>query len=146
MAGLSLFVDSGVFIALQNKRDAQHKSAVTALRALARGAYGRGFTSDFILDEAVTGTRARTRSLADAMAVGNRILGLRGFPRILDILPVGGPVVRDALRVLMTYKEKALSFTDATTIALVKARGIDRVLSFDADFDGILERLDPRQA
>ena len=36
-----------------------------------------------------------------------------------------------------------MSFTDATTVALAERRGIDRVLSFDDDFDGIVPRLDP---
>jgi predicted nucleic acid-binding protein len=36
-----------------------------------------------------------------------------------------------------------LSFTDATTVALVERHGIDAVLSFDDDFDGIVERVDP---
>lgn len=39
--------------------------------------------------------------------------------------------------------DHGLSFTDATTVAIVKADGIDRVLSFDDDFDGLIDRLPP---
>jgi len=39
--------------------------------------------------------------------------------------------------------DQELSFTDATTVALAERHGIDRVLSFDDDFNGIAPRLDP---
>jgi hypothetical protein len=36
-----------------------------------------------------------------------------------------------------------LSFTDAVTIALCEQHDIDAVLSFDDDFDGTIERIEP---
>lgn len=34
-----------------------------------------------------------------------------------------------------------LSFTDCTSIAIIKGREIDYVASFDTDFDGIVDRV-----
>lgn len=41
------------------------------------------------------------------------------------------------------YHDQDLSFTDATIIRLCESRGIDSVLSFDEDFDGRVDRLEP---
>ena len=39
------------------------------------------------------------------------------------------------------YPERRLSFTDCTSIALMRKRGIDAIASFDRDFDGIIPRI-----
>ena len=41
------------------------------------------------------------------------------------------------------YDDQGLSFTDATTVAVCERHGIDSVMSFDDDFDGVFERVDP---
>lgn len=63
------------------------------------------------------------------------------------VLPDGSsplPTILDTfLDVFATYRDHPISFTDATTVALMDAQGIDLLLSFDSDFDGIVERLAP---
>ncbi|HUR68006.1 MAG TPA: type II toxin-antitoxin system VapC family toxin [Candidatus Thermoplasmatota archaeon] len=141
---MSVFVDTGIFVAAQNKRDANHKSARAAIDRLLTGELGRAFTSDYVFDETVTLARVRTGSLAEASLVASRILGRKPFPHVFDMAMVNAVIFRDALRILESYKDKPLSFTDATSIAIVRRRGIGTILSFDADFDGLVERLDPR--
>lgn len=41
------------------------------------------------------------------------------------------------------YSDHGLSFTDAMTVTMVEHHDIDTVLSFDDDFDGIVDRLEP---
>ncbi|WP_324759311.1 hypothetical protein [Haloarcula montana] len=41
------------------------------------------------------------------------------------------------------YADHGLSFTDAMTVVMVEQHDIDAVLSFDDDFDGIVDRLEP---
>jgi predicted nucleic acid-binding protein len=48
-----------------------------------------------------------------------------------------------AIDVFERYDDQQLSFTDATTVALTSKNEIDPLLSFDDDFDGLVERLDP---
>lgn len=142
---MSVFVDTGVLVAAQNKRDTNHKAARASLDVVLSRKLGRAFTSDYVFDEAVTLARIRTGSLGEAKLIASRILGREPFPRVFDLLMVTGPVFREALRVLETYEDKTLSFTDATSVALIRTRGIDRILSFDSDFDGLVDRLDPRE-
>lgn len=143
---MSVFVDTGLFVAQQNTSDREHDAAVRAMEAVLSGRHGQPFVSDYVFDEAVTLARRRTRSHAQMMTVANRILGRAPFPRVFEVLMVTGPIFRDAVRLLEKFRDRDLSFTDATIISIVQRRGIGAVLSFDADFDGIVPRLDPRKA
>ena len=49
----------------------------------------------------------------------------------------------DAVDVFERYDDQELSFTDAATIAEMRDHDIDTVLSFDDDFDGIVDWTDP---
>ena len=59
------------------------------------------------------------------------------------MLHVSAAVFADAVTVFERYDDQDLSFTDATTVALVERHGIDQVLSFDDDFDGVVHRTEP---
>lgn len=48
-------------------------------------------------------------------------------------------------RVFEQCDDQELSFTDATIVALTERHGIDRVLSFGDDFDGVVRRTDPAE-
>ena len=41
------------------------------------------------------------------------------------------------------YADQNLSFTDAMTVVMIKDHSIDAVLSFDSNFDGVVDRLAP---
>ena len=51
---MSVFIDTGVFVAARNMRDINHKRAVELLEKAIKGEYGEIFTSDYVFDEAVT--------------------------------------------------------------------------------------------
>lgn len=139
---MSVFVDTGLFYALQNTRAQSHDEARGALSAVYGGRYGRPYTSDYVYDEAVTLVRSH-RGYREAAVVGDRILGVGEFPAACELLVVTERAFESSLDVFDTYSDHPLSFTDATTIALMDVHGIDSLLSFDADFDGIVDRLDP---
>jgi predicted nucleic acid-binding protein len=79
------------------------------------------------------------------MAVLNRILGRPPFPHVFELSMVTGPIFRRAVALFEEHADRPLSFTDATTIATMRTRRLDRVMSFDKDFDGIVPRVDPRR-
>lgn len=140
---MSVFVDTGVIVALLNERDPRHGDARSAWGDVLAGRHGRAFTSDYVLDEAVTLARRRTRSHEAGVRVLDFLLGRNETPRYLDLLMVTGPLLRSAIQVFERYGDKELGFTDAATVALVQKRHIDRVLSFDRDFDGVVPRVEP---
>ena len=63
-------------MALHNKRDKQHSDAVESFDKIRDGktSYRKLYTSDYVLDEAVTGCRQRTRNHGLSVALGTLIL------------------------------------------------------------------------
>lgn len=140
---MSVFVDTGVFYAHHDTDAERHEAAVAAVDDLLDGTYGQPYTSDYVLDETVTLTRVRTGSFEAADTVASRILGEDPYPNVFETVNIEPDDVRDALETFRRYDDHDLSFTDAATVAVCDARGIESVLSFDSDFDGLLDRIEP---
>lgn len=140
---MTVFVDTGVFYAHEDTDAARHDDALHAFEAVLQGEYGQPYTSDYVLDETITLTCTRTDSFEAANTVADRILGADPFPNVFGLLNVGPEAVDESLESFRQYDDQDLSFTDATTVHLCESRGIDRVLSFDGDFDGLVERIQP---
>jgi predicted nucleic acid-binding protein len=140
---MSVFVDTGVFYAHHDTDASRHGVGAEALNAvLTSPEYGRVLTSDYVYDEVVTLTHRRTGNITAGIEVGRRIRG-SGYPDAIGLLYGSRQLFTDAVSAYQDYVEHELSFTDAMTIAMVAHHDIDGVLSFDDDFDGIVERLVP---
>ncbi|MFB6175639.1 MAG: type II toxin-antitoxin system VapC family toxin [Halobaculum sp.] len=138
---MTVVIDTGVFYAHHDEDAARHDDAVDLFDDLLSGEHGQLYTTDYVLDETVTLTRARTNSFEAADTVARRILGEDPFPNVVQLLTVGPDDVRDAVETFRTYSDHGISFTDAATVAVCESRGLDAVASFDDDFDGLVERL-----
>jgi len=134
---MAVFIDTGIFVAARNKSDINHKRAVNLLKSALRGEYGNLYTSDYVFDEAVTVALIRTNKPEIAIDIGKFILSSRK----LQILFVDRVIFVEAWRIFNRYIDKRLSFTDATSIALIKRYNIDYIMSFDKHFDGIIPRI-----
>ncbi len=132
-----MFVDTGVFVAARNKRDVNHKRAVELLREALNGVYGAVYTSDYVFDEAVTLALVRTGRVELAVDLGCFMLSSRR----IRMLYVDRVVFEEAWEVFRRYAGRGLSFTDATSIALMKRHNIEFIMSFDKHFDGIAPRI-----
>ncbi|MBI3023016.1 MAG: type II toxin-antitoxin system VapC family toxin [Thaumarchaeota archaeon] len=133
---MGVFIDTGVFVAARNKSDANYSRSVRLMQRALEGAYGRVYTSDYVIDEAITTALARTHNLDVSINTGKFIIeSLR-----ITKLRVGE---RDFAKAWEKYKElrKPISFTDATTLVLVEENSISKIMSFDSDFDGLIERV-----
>lgn len=140
---MSAFIDAGIFVAAYNTRDDNHKRAIELISDAMKGQYGSLSTSDYIFDEAVTLMLARTKNPEFAFGVGEFILGdpSRSIPSFVKLIHVDEEVFSDAWAIFKRYAVKGLSFTDCTTVALMKRLKIDNLLSFDSSFDGIVKRV-----
>jgi predicted nucleic acid-binding protein len=140
---MSVFVDTGVFYAHHDMDASRHETGVAALNHVLRAAeYGRVMTSDYVYDEVVTLTQKRTGSVADGITIGRRIRG-EGYPDAIELLYSSQTLFDTAVETYETYADQDLSFTDAMTVAMIEYHDIDAVLSFDDDFDGVVDRLAP---
>jgi len=79
----------------------------------------------------------RTKRLELAIDIGEFILS---SPRIIE-LRVSGDAFNATWELLKSLKERFLSFTDCTSLALMEKNGIKRIASFDSGFDGLVERI-----
>lgn len=140
---MTVLLDTGVLYADHDTDATRHEVAAGALEAVYDGELGQPYISDYVFDEAITLTRRRTNSFAAAKRLSDRLRGDGEYPRVFEMLQVSAAVFADAVTVFERYDDQELSFTDATTAALVERHGIDRVLSFDDDFDGVVRRTDP---
>jgi len=140
---MTVLVDTGVLYADHDTDATRHEVAAEALDAVYDGELGQPYISDYVFDEAITLTRTRTGEFAAARRLSDRLRGYDEYPRAFEMLHVSSAVFTDAVAVFERYDDQDLSFTDATTVALTERHDIDRVLSFDDDFDGVVHRTDP---
>lgn len=121
-----VFVDASFWIALGFGRDSNHESA----RALF-SVHGtrRLVTTNLVRGEAWTFMRGRMGH-GPALDLMDRI----GSTRRVEVARVTSDIEDDALAWLRRHDERPYSFVDATSFALMRARGIREALAFDQDF------------
>lgn len=143
---MSVFVDTGVFYAAFDRTATRHEAGRESLETVLRSAeYGKVVTSEYVYDETVTLTLRRTGRTSEAIDVGRRIRTIEeGRSPTGPTILFSSPSLFDvAVDTFDRFDDHQLSFTDAMTIAMIDHHDIDAVLSFDDDFDGIVERIDP---
>jgi len=134
---MTIFIDTGVFIALRNADDEKHQRSKELMMKALKADYGRIYTSDYIIDEAVTAALVRTRRHDLALDIGKYIIE---SPRITKLWTTK-EIFELAWQKFKILKDKPLSFTDCTTLAHIQKNQINQILSFDSDFDGLLQRV-----
>jgi len=134
---MTVFIDTGVFVALRNAEDQYHQRSEELMKKALKGDLGTLCTSDYIIDEAVTTALARTRRHDLAVDVGTYIIE---SPRFIK-MTVSQDIFDLAWTKFKSLKNKGLSFTDCTSLTLVEKHGIRQVMSFDCGFDGLTKRI-----
>lgn len=140
---MTVIVDTGVLYTDHDTDATRHEPASNALESVYDGEYGLPYISDYIYDEAVTLTLKRGNSFTAAKRLGERLRGDGAYPQTYEMLRVSAAVFTAAVDIFERYDDQDLSFTDATIVALVRRHDIDCLLSFDDDFDGLVDRIAP---
>jgi uncharacterized protein len=120
-----LFVDTGAWYALADRKDPDHLRVAEFLE----GQPLRLVTTNFIFDETVTLLRYRLGFVA-AKSFGDHLLRAG----IATLLPV---IRRDETRaweIFTRYRDKSFSFTDCTSFAVMQRLKIDSAVAMDDDF------------
>ncbi|ELY61103.1 type II toxin-antitoxin system VapC family toxin [Natronolimnohabitans innermongolicus] len=140
---MTILVDTGVLYADHDFDASRHDAASTVLNVIYDGEFGQPYVSDYIYDEAVTLTLRRSGSFEPAKQLGEKLRGAGSYPKAYEMLRVSAAVFADTVDIFERYDDQALSFTDAASVALCQRHDIDSIVSFDDDFDGIVNRVDP---
>jgi len=137
LEGMAVFIDTGIFVALRNADDDFHDRSKELMRRALKGEFGRTYTSDYVIDEALTTALVRTKKHALALDLGRYIME---SPRITK-LRVNEDIFEKAWEKFKLFKDRPLSFTDCTSLALIEKSGIKQIMSFDSGFDGRVPRV-----
>jgi predicted nucleic acid-binding protein len=121
-----IFVDSSFWGALLMRRDDHHRAAARLLETHGEEPL---LTSNVVRGETWTLIRSR-----DGHRAATRFLDLLGRTPRVEVLTVDAPLEEEALTWLRRHDERAYSFADATSFALMRKRRIGSALAFDADF------------
>ena len=132
---ISVFIDTGVFVGARNSRDDRHRLSVEVIKMALKGAFGAVYTSDYVIDEAVTLALARTGKPEIAFDIGDFIFK---SDRI-RLLWTDKNVFASAWEMFRRYSERRLSFTDCISLAHIEDRKIKFILSYDSGFRGLAE-------
>jgi predicted nucleic acid-binding protein len=120
-----IFVDTSFWIGLRYRDDQRHGPAVALWNQLT----DRLITTNLVLGETWTFLRARV-SHAESMGF---IDAIERSPRV-ELIPVDELAERDAWAWLRRHDERAYSFVDATSFAIMRRDHIREALAFDGDF------------
>lgn len=134
---MGIFIDTSGFIATRNRKDKNHEKAIELMRHILQNGHGTIYTSDYVFSEAVTVALMRTNQIDIALDVGRFILDsikiIKLYTSKEDFLA--------AWSILQKYQEKKWSFTDASIVHHARQHEVKLIFSYDAHFDGLLERI-----
>jgi hypothetical protein len=123
-----VMVDTSGIIGLYLEEDEWHESAKAILAELQQDKRPLFATTD-IFDEAVTLLR-RWGGYPTAVRTGEALLR----SKVLRLVEVDGRARDEAWRLFNQHKTPDLSFTDCTSVAMMKRLGIEEIFAFDSDF------------
>ena len=119
------FADTSFWVALALRRDRHHQEA----KALWERRGEPVLATNHVLGEVWTFLRRRDGHSAARQA--HRLIG--GSPSV-EVVYVTEDAEDDAWRWLERHDERAYSFVDATSFAVMRRRGLLEALAFDGDF------------
>jgi predicted nucleic acid-binding protein len=134
---MAVFIDTGVFVALRNADDELHTRSRELMKKALKGEYGRTYTSDYVIDEAITTALVRTRRHDLAVDIGKYIIE---SPRITKLWTTK-EAFDLAWEKFKAFADKPLSFSDCVSLALMEKNRVNQMMSFDSGFDGLVQRI-----
>jgi uncharacterized protein len=125
---MAALVDTGILLALANRRDANHQAAVALLSSLREA---------LLVPSPV---------LTEAAYLANRVLGVEAEAALVASLGRGEMQMEEITRedclraaeLLRTYAEARIGFVDASLVAVAERLKIRRVLTVDRRHFGII--------
>ena len=130
-----IFVDSGAWIALSNRRDQHHDDAVIIYTTL-KQQKARFLTTDYVIDEAVTRIRYNWNHLGAVKFLDfiKRTEEATEGTGDLTVAAIDSILFQKAERLFRQYDTARLSFTDCTSFAICQQHNISEAFAFDQHF------------
>ncbi len=123
-----IFIDSSVIIAYKNIDDINHDKSINILKRLIDREYTAGIISEFVFAEVTTVIALRLSKEA-AKEAGEILLNSEE----IEIIKASS-VFKRAWEIFTNQKNTNLSFVDASNLACMELRNINKIATFDRDF------------
>ena len=124
---MKVFIDTGAFCSIVNKKDQWHQESANTLQSLVKDK-AIFYTSNFILSETYTLIRLR---VGYASAV--KFMAEFEFSNI-KVFHLSQDIEDRAKMIFKQYKDKTFSFVDCTSFVLIDAHGLDHAFTLDSHF------------
>lgn len=121
-----IFIDSSYFVALVDTKDQWHQKAKGLISVVTDETI---LISDLIIVESVSIFGKRSGGKA-----GEQLYNY--FTDNCNIIHLDEKVIRGGMSEFLKY-DGTLSVSDAVSVFIMKKKGIDRIVSFDSDFDKV---------
>ncbi len=123
-------------MAYYNGRDRDHPVALESFEKISESKtpYTKLYTSDYVLDEAITNCRVRTRNHKLSVQLGTDIFS----SKTIVLLKVDEDVLKQSWDLYKQRSEVEFSFTDCTIASLCRTHGISTIFTFDDKHLGTL--------
>lgn len=122
-----IFLDSSFIVAYYNENDEHHRKALEIMEDLKNEKYGETTIDDYIFNECATVLLARLKDLDKTVEICEKIKNIMIFRVDEDIFEA-------AWKIFKEQEETKFSFIDCSTLALMEARVIKNIATFDEDF------------
>lgn len=126
-----IFVDTGAWIALSDRKDQYHQRAVTIYHKI-KQSNEKLITTDFVIDE--TSTRLRydiNHPIAQHFL--QMMLNAENKSEI-EIIYINHSLLEESIQFFSKYDTLTLSFTDCTSFVVCQKRAIHNAFAFDQHF------------
>ena len=126
----AIFADTSYWIALFDRKDQNHK---TAVKLSVRLKASRIIVSDFIVFETITFINSSVKNHSLAMLFLDFIYEQDN----IEVVEIGTELKEKSLDIFKDYNDKYFSFTDCSSFALMASLSIKNAVSFDKHFSQI---------
>ena len=126
-----IFIDTNVLVAFIVNKDTNHEKAVLIMEEIVGGKHGQAITSEYVFDETVTVVMVRSKSLYLASKTGDLI------KKSMPVLEVCNNTFEASWNRFRNQKDTKFSFTDCTILEVVESNHIDKLATFDREFEYI---------
>lgn len=123
-----IILDTSFIVSYYNTRDENHKKAVELMKDIINRKYGNLYITDYIFDESVTVVLIRLKSLSRTIEIGESIR------KSTEMIEIEKDIFEKAWKLFKEQRGTALSFTDCTTLNIMKTKDVKNIVTFDEDF------------
>ena len=120
-----------MLVALIVEKDINHEKAVSIMKEIVSGKHGQAITSEYVFDETVTVVLVRSKALDMAVRAGDLI------KESMAVLNVDSNTFESSWNRFRNQKITKFSFTDCTILEVMESNHIDKLATFDKEFESI---------